>query len=137
MAFRNKAMTMPNIEDIIMQIMAMSEAFYDGNYTIGRALYDDHRPSNWPTALYVLKVHGYGRNSSGWDSLVNDHIGVQCKPFDEAMRESGERRMRNRWQVEDKPDYTANPNPLYEVLPGDGLAICVGTYQKTGRMILR
>jgi hypothetical protein len=136
-AFRNKAMTMPSIEDIIMQIMAMSEAFYSGECTIGRAVWDDHRPPNWPTALYILKMYGYNQDSAGWSALVDERIGIECKTFTQAMQESGEHRMQRRWQVDGKPDYTASPDLLYAKLPSDSLAVCVGTYQRTGRMILR
>lgn len=137
MAFRNKAMTMPSIEDIIMQIMAMSEALYDGEYTIGRMTWDEQRPPSWPTALYILKMYGYRQDSAGWSDLVNERIGVECKTFTEAMRESGEQRMRRRWQMDSKPDYTASPDLLYAKLPSDSLAVCVGTYERTGRMVLR
>lgn len=138
MAFRNKAMTMPTIDDIIMQIMAMSEAFYNGEYTIGWSLYDQHRPANWPTALYLLKHCGYSQSSNGWAALVNDHIGIRCKTFAEAMQENAERRMDRRWQMEGKPEYSASPDERYQALMSvTGYAICERTYLETGRMVLR
>lgn len=136
-AFRNKAMTMPSIDDIIMQIMAMSEAIYNGEYTIGRVLYDENRPANWPTALYLLKFYGYPSTSAGWAALVDDHIGVECKTFTQIMQENGEERMRRNWQTEDKPDYTGGFDEKRLALECGGLAICTVTYQRTGRMILR
>jgi hypothetical protein len=138
MAFRNKAMTMPSIDDIIMQIMAMSEAIYNGEYSIGRSLYDENRPAGWPTADYLLKFFGYAQSSAGWAALIDDHIGVECKTFTEIMRDNGEDRMQRRWQTEDKPDYSASPDERYQALFSvTGYAVCENIYRETGRMVLR
>lgn len=138
MAFRNKAMTMPSIDDIIMQIMALSETLYNGEYTIGRVLYDENRPAGWPTALYLLKHYGYPPTSAGWAALVDDHIGVECKTFTQIMQENGEARMQRRWQTEEKPDYTGSPDEKYLAATyATGFAICTNTYERTGRMMLR
>lgn len=138
MAFRNKAMTMPSVDDIIMQIMAMSEAFYNGDYTIGWSFYDQYRPANWPTALYLLKYCGYQRSSAGWARLVDEHIGVECKTFTQIMQENGEERMSRKWRMEDKPDYTGSPDATYQAVTSrTGLLVCTETYKRTGRMVLR
>ncbi len=137
MAFRNKAMTMPNIEDIIMQIMAISQTIHGGDYTIGRMAWNEHRPPNWPTALYILKTHGYTCNSVGWSALIADYGLVECQTFKEAMIVNGAPAAHKRWNMTGKPDYTANSDSLYATLPGDGLPVCVGTYRRTGRMVLR
>lgn len=136
MAFRNKKMTMPSIDDIIMQIMAMSEAFYDGQWSIGWSVWDIHRPAAWPTAKYLLKFYGYSDNSAGWDELIARNIGTQCKSFLEVMQEEGEKRAAQRWHLSDKPDYSASYNEQHEALAG-GLPICKATYERTGRMMLR
>lgn len=138
MAFRNKQMTMPSIDDIIMQIMAMSEAFYNSEYTIGWSLYDQHRPPQWPTALYLLKYYGYLQSSAGWSDMVKEHISIECKTFTEAMRGNAEERMRKRWHLDGKPEYSAAPDERYLALMSvNGFAICKGTYERTGRMMLR
>lgn len=138
MAFRNKAMTVPSIDDIIMQIMAMSEAIYDGEYTIGRVLYDENRPTGWPTAPYLLKIFGYPPTSEGWAALVDDHIGIECKTFKQIMQDNGKERANRKWRTMDKPDYTGAPDETYQALmSGNAFAICTATYQRTGRMMLR
>lgn len=138
MTFRNKQVTMPTIDDIIMQIMALSEALYDGHWTIGRELYNQHRPPTWPTALYLLKFYGYEQNSAGWAEMVDKHIGVEVKTHTITMQERAEIRMQKRWRVNDKPEYTAPPDGAYLAVTGStGLTVCESIYRRTGRMILR
>lgn len=131
-------MTMPSIDDIIMQIMAMSEAFYNGEYTVGWSLYDQHRPPQWPTALYMLKFCDYHQSSAGWAMLVEEHIGVECKTFTEVMRTNAEERMQKKWRTGEAPEYSASPDERYQALMSvNGFAVCKGTYERTGRMMLR
>ncbi len=137
MAFRNKKMTMPSLDDIIMQIMAMSEALYNGDWSIGSDTWNNYRPQNWPTAEYLLKFNNYTANNAGWDQLLNDHIGIERKTMTQVLRESGERRAQKRWTVDGAPDYSASPDERYLALMCDGFAICKPTYERTGRMILR
>ena len=137
MAFRNKKMTMPSIDDIIMQIMAMNEAFYESKYSIGWAVWDNYRPATWPTAKYLLKFYGYTMNSGGWAEMVMQHIGAECKTITDTIWEQHKIRMERRWQLANKPDYSASPDECYLALMCDGLAICQGTYERTGRMMLR
>lgn len=138
MAFRNKTMTMPSIDDIIMQIMAMSESFYGGIHIIGWGMWDTHRPAKYPTAKYLLRFYGYAENSAGWAALVDEHIGIDVKTFTEIMREQGEARAQKRCDLSRLPDYTARPDAEYlAAVAGDGLTICADTYRRTGRMILR
>ncbi len=137
MPFRNKAMTIPSLDDIVMQIMGMSEALYNGDWSIGSDTWNNYRPPTWPTAKYLLKVLGYSEDNAGWDKLLDEHIGVERKTMTEVLRESGERRAQQRWQLDSKPNYSASPDGKYLALMSDGFAICQATYERTGRMILR
>lgn len=137
MAFRNKKMTMPSIDDIIMQIMAMNEAFYESRYSIGWAVWDSYRPATWPTADYLLKFYGYTSNNAGWDELLLQHVGIERKTLTQIRIEQGEMRARKRCDLTVKPDYSASPDGHYLALMSDGFAICQATYERTGRMVLR
>lgn len=132
MAFRNKQMTMPSLDDIIMQIMAMSEAFYGSDWSIGTDTWNNYRPPTWPTAKYLLKFNNYTEDNAGWDKLLDDHIGVERKTATQIRIEQHEVR-----QLDSKPDYSARPDGQYLALMSDGFAICKPTYERTGRMILR
>ena len=63
---------MPAVDDVIMQILGMSEARYDGAWIIGQWHFDTRRPFGWPMAKTVLAFYGF----EDWSSLVNLHIGV-------------------------------------------------------------
>jgi len=137
MAFRNKQMTMPSIDDIIMQIMAISETFYGGDWSIGTDTWNNYRPPTWPTAKYLLKFNGYSETNAGWDKLLDDHIGIERKSITQIRVEQHEMRMAHRWRLEEKKDYSASPDGAYLALMSDGFAICKPTYERTGRMMLR
>lgn len=79
MRCRYKHITMPSIDDIIMQIMAMSQTLYEGAWTVSMTVYDAHRPQNWPTARYLLRFYGYQPSADGWTTMVDMHIGIDCK----------------------------------------------------------
>jgi hypothetical protein len=131
-------MTMPAIDDFIMQIMAMSEALYDGAWTVGWGTYENYRPVNWPGARCLLKFYGYEPNVAGWDKMVAIHVGVDCKTVVEIRQEQGEQRAQKHWQVDGKPEYTAKPDERYLAATyGYGLAVCERAYRETGRMWLR
>lgn len=138
MAFRNKKMTMPSLDDIVMQIMAINEALYNSEWSIGTDTWNNYRPLTWPTADYLLKVYNYTMNNAGWDKLLDEHIGIERKTLTQIRIEQAEVRMARRWQLESKPDYSARPDGAYLAVTHDsGFAICQATYERTGRMILR
>lgn len=137
MPFRNKKMTVPSIDDIIMQIMGMSEALYGGDWSIGSDTWNNYRPPTWPTAKYLLKFYGYTEDNAGWDQMLDEHIGIERKSLTQIRVEQHEARMAQRWDLGSKPDYSAAPDDHYLALTSDGLAICRATYERTGRMVLR
>jgi hypothetical protein len=61
---------MPAIDDIIMQILGMSEAQYESAWIIGNAQYDARRPAGWPMAKTILSFYGL----DNWRTLVSLHI---------------------------------------------------------------
>ena len=137
MAFRNKKMTMPSIDDIIMQIMAMSEALYNGEWAIGTDTWNNYRPATWPTADYLLKFYGYMVSNAGWDAQLDEHIDIERKTATQIRIEQGEIRASKRCDLTVKPDYSAAPDGHYLALMCDSFAICQATYERTGRMVLR
>lgn len=137
MAFRNKKMTMPSLDDIVMQIMAMNEALYHGEWSIGTDTWNNYRPATWPTADYLLKFYAYTVNNAGWDKLLADHIGVERKTQTQMRIEQSEARMAKRWQLDSHPDYSAVYSEDREAMHDRGLLICQATYERTGRMVLR
>ena len=92
MTYRNLKMIMPSIDDIIMQILGMSEARYDGAWIIGQWQYDTRRPANWPMAKTVLAFYGF----DDWRALIDLHIGIDVITLiahrQEQARERVERR---------------------------------------------
>jgi hypothetical protein len=68
--YRYQSERMPAIDDIIMQILGMSEAQYESAWIIGNAQYDARRPTGWPMAKTILSFYGL----DDWRTLVSLHI---------------------------------------------------------------
>ena len=135
---RTKTVTMPNIDDIIMMILGLSEAVHYDEWIVNVGGWDYNRPTGWPSARYILKFYGFKQNSTGWREFVDQFIGMECVSISYINAQLGEIRMNKRWNMANKPEYTARPNGDYQAATwNDGFQICEETYRRTGRMVLR
>lgn len=137
MAYRNLKMIMPAVDDFILQILGMSEAQYEGAWIIGHTPYDERRPNNWPKAATLLAFYGFMPDGDGWREFVQLHIGIDVITGASHRQIQGAERADRRWKLAGNPDYTAIHNEAYATIWDGGLSICVETYQRTGRMMLR
>jgi len=136
MAYRNPNMIMPSMDDMIMWLLGVSEVNYDGEWIVGWAQYETSRPTNWPTAFAFLKHYKFIPHGSGWLAFVDKHIGIPVATPTVRNQWTAAQRVEKRCEIHSKPDYTGAYNAEYAALPS-GMAVCMETYQKTGRMILR
>jgi hypothetical protein len=68
---RYLANQMPSIDDIVMQILGMSEALCKpGQKAMGREMYNTHRPPGWPTAYTWLSFYGFEPSNAGWNEAM-------------------------------------------------------------------
>ena len=139
MARRNTAATIPPLDDIIEEIERISEEVLGDEWTIGKTAWDAHKPKDWPTCNVVLKHFGYTANADGWNQFVDEHIGTPVRPVHLAISVSNEARTAKQWRkrLAHVPDYTAQPDEVYQAMQGDGFAVCEETYRQTGRLMLR
>lgn len=137
MAYRNPKMIMPALDDIVMQVLAMSEAQYEGAWIIGRSQYDARRPPGWPTAFVLLGFYGFPPSAAGWHEFVRLHIGVDVITSLAHRQMQGEERANRKWKLSDKPEYTSAFDEAYAAMWDSGMAVCADTFRRTGRMILR
>lgn len=131
--------TIPLIDDFIMQLLGMSEAQYGGEWIIGWSSYNDQRPAEWPTAFSVLRHYGFPVSNKGWEEFIQTLVWKPVVTTQALRKMQGEQRCARQWVpvLKVAPDYARRNNEEYEALFPTGLNVCQGTYQKTGRMILR
>jgi hypothetical protein len=97
--YRYQPERMPAIDDIIMQILGMSEAQYEGAWIIGNAQYDARRPAGWPMAKTILSFYGL----DDWRTLVSLHIETSViTPLAHRRQQAKQRVERNTLRDEDR-----------------------------------
>lgn len=128
----------PSLPQLIDKLREISRAMYGDAGVMGNQVYDDHRPPGWPTHRTILNAYGYSADAAGWQQFVADNSGLPVIHRQSARSISLRRREDEQAKAIAGFDYRTPPvDEKRLALECDGLSICAGTYQRTGRMVLR
>lgn len=134
-----KQLYIPTQAEFFAKITVISRDVYADEHLIASCkCYDDNRPEGWPAGRTMLKRLGYTDGPDGWRQMVSDHfVGVMATSAN-AMNATIRKRETEQARRVKGFDYR-NPQDerMLALVTGEGLAVCKGTYEQTGRMMLR
>lgn len=70
MAYHDTKSSMPSLDDILLQVLGMSETLTSSKGIISWTAYNRHRPEQWPTASCFLAFYGFGKHRDGWSKFI-------------------------------------------------------------------